>query len=164
MFKDKDHTYANSGLGGIELTDTDPVGALNSLAKQIKDAGIAQVDGEILVDDRLFTRTRGSGSGPDAVSPIVVNDNVIDLLIEPGAKSGDPAKVTLRPKTAFFQVDSLVSTGAEKSPVTIQLLPVGPNQFAVRGKVPVGGKPLVRIYPVEEPALFARAVYRSASA
>src|SRR5207237_46089 len=57
------------------------------------------------------------------------------------------------------QVDALVTTGDEKSSPAIQLLPVGPNQFAVRGKVPVGGKPQVRIYPVEEPALFARALF-----
>jgi D-alanyl-D-alanine carboxypeptidase/D-alanyl-D-alanine-endopeptidase (penicillin-binding protein 4) len=36
---------------------------------------------------------------------------------------------------------------------------VGANQFAVRGKVPAGGKPQVRIYPIEEPALFARALF-----
>ena len=159
VFKDKDHTYANSGLADSELTDTDPLGALNELAKQIKDAGIKQIDGEILVDDRYFDRARGSGSGPDAVSPIMVNDNLIDILIDPGAKAGDPAKVTTRPETGFFQVDALVTTGTEKSPASIRLLPVGANQFAVRGKVPVGGKPQVRIYPVEEPALFARAVF-----
>ena len=38
-------------------------------------------------------------------------------------------------------------------------MPVGPNQFAVRGRVPAGGKPQVRIYPVEEPALFARTLF-----
>src|SRR5262245_4266436 len=94
LFKDHDHTYANSGLADAELTDTDPLAALNSLARQIKEAGITQVDGEILVDDRMFARTRGSGSGPDAVSPILVNDNVIDLVITPGEKAGEPAKVT----------------------------------------------------------------------
>jgi D-alanyl-D-alanine carboxypeptidase/D-alanyl-D-alanine-endopeptidase (penicillin-binding protein 4) len=159
VFKDKDHTYANSGLAECELTDTDPVAALNALAKQIKDAGINQIDGEILIDDRMFARTRGSGSGPDAVSPIIVNDNVVDIIVEPGAKAGDPARMTTRPETAFYQVDSVVSTGAEKSPVTITLMPVGPNQFIVRGKVPAGGKPLVRIYPVDDPASFARTLF-----
>jgi serine-type D-Ala-D-Ala carboxypeptidase/endopeptidase (penicillin-binding protein 4) len=159
VFKDKDHTYANSGLAESELTETDPLGGLNALAKQIKDAGISQVDGEVLIDDRLFTRTRGSGSGPDAVSPILVNDNVVDIVIEPGAKEGEPAKVTTRPETAFYQVDALVSTGSEKAPLSIRLTPVGPNQFAVRGKIPARGKPQVRIYPVEEPALFARALF-----
>lgn len=159
VFKDKDHTYANSGLAESELTDTDPLGALNALAKQIKDAGITHVDGEILIDDRMFTRTRGSGSGPDSVSPIIVNDNVIDILIEPGAKPGDPAKVTARPESAAYHMDAVVTTGAEKSATTIQMLPVGVNQFAVRGKVPAGGKPIVRIYPIDEPAIVARTLF-----
>jgi D-alanyl-D-alanine carboxypeptidase/D-alanyl-D-alanine-endopeptidase (penicillin-binding protein 4) len=56
-------------------------------------------------------------------------------------------------------MDAVVSTGPEKSPVSVQLASVGPNQFAVRGKVPACGKPLVRIYPIEEPALFARTAF-----
>jgi D-alanyl-D-alanine carboxypeptidase/D-alanyl-D-alanine-endopeptidase (penicillin-binding protein 4) len=159
VFKGKDHTYANSGLGEAELTDTNPVGALDELARQIKAAGITHIDGEVLVDDRLFARTRGSGSGPDAVTPIVVNDNVIDILIEPGAKAGEPAKVTSRPVSASYHMDALVSTGDEKSAANVQLQQVGVNQFTVRGKVPAGGKPVVRIYPVEEPALVARTLF-----
>jgi D-alanyl-D-alanine carboxypeptidase/D-alanyl-D-alanine-endopeptidase (penicillin-binding protein 4) len=158
VYKDKDHIYANSGLGASELTDTDPLHALNDLARQIKEAGITQIDGEVLVDDRLFARARGTGSGPDAVSPMMLNDNVIDVLVEPGEKAGDAARVTTRPESAFYQVDALVTT-AEKVPVNIQLVPVGVNQFAVRGTVPVGAKPQLRIYPVEEPALFARAAF-----
>ena len=158
-FKDKDHTYANSGLMDSELTDTDPLAGLNDLAKQIKKAGIDQIDGEILIDDRLFARTRGSGSGPDAVAPIVVNDNVIDIAVEPGAEPGDAAKVTTRPETAFFHVDSLVTTGDEKAGADVSILAVGPNQFAVRGKIGKGHKPVVRIYPVDEPTLFARTLF-----
>ncbi|MDB5308501.1 MAG: dacB [Gemmataceae bacterium] len=159
VFRDKDHTYANSGLMDAELTDTDPLAGLDALAGQVKEAGINQVDGDVLVDDRLFARARGSGSGPDVVSPIVVNDNVIDVVVEPGAKTGDPAKVITRPATGFYQMDVLVTTGDAGATPDLQVLPVGPNQFAVRGRVPKGGKPLVRIYPVEEPALFARALF-----
>jgi D-alanyl-D-alanine carboxypeptidase/D-alanyl-D-alanine-endopeptidase (penicillin-binding protein 4) len=160
VFKDKDHTYANSGLGECELTDTDPLGGLNALAEQVKGTGITQIDGEVLVDDRLFARTRGSGSGPDAVSPVVVNDNVIDIVIEPGAKAGDPAKVTARPESAAYHMDASVTTGDEKSTASIQILPAGGvNQFAVRGRVPAGGKPLVRIFPFEEPAVVARTMF-----
>ena len=158
-FRDKDHTYANSGLADAELTDTDPLAGLDDLARQVKASGIKQIDGEVLVDDRLFARTRGSGSGPDTVTPIVVNDNVIDILVEPGANVGDPAKVTTRPATAFFQIDTLVTTAAEKSSLDVQVLSVGANQFAVRGHIAKGAKPIVRIYPVDDPALFARALF-----
>lgn len=159
VFKDKDHTYANGGANDAELTDTDPCAGLDDLAKQVKEAGITQIEGDVLIDDRMFARTRSSGSGPESVSPITVNDNLIDILVTPGAKEGDPAKVTMRPETALYTMDAVVSTGAEKSEPNIHLLAVGPNQFAIRGKIPAGGKPQVRIYGVDDPALFARSLF-----
>jgi D-alanyl-D-alanine carboxypeptidase/D-alanyl-D-alanine-endopeptidase (penicillin-binding protein 4) len=63
VFKDKDHTYANSGFGECELTDTDPLAGLNDLARQVKAAGINQVEGEVLIDDRLFARPGAAAAG-----------------------------------------------------------------------------------------------------
>jgi D-alanyl-D-alanine carboxypeptidase/D-alanyl-D-alanine-endopeptidase (penicillin-binding protein 4) len=159
IFKNKDHTYANGGFGEAELTDTDPVGGLTELAKQIKDAGITRIDGEVLVDDRLFARTRGSGSGPDTVAPIIVNDNVVDIVIEPGTAPGDPAKVTARPESAAYHMDAVVTTGDAKSSAAVEMQQVGVNQFVVRGRVPAGGKPSVRIFPVDEPNIVARTLF-----
>lgn len=159
VFVNNDHTYANGGGGAAELTDTDPLAGLDALAKQVKDAGITQIEGDVLIDDRLFARASSSGSGPDAVTPIMVNDNVVDLVITPGEKPGDAAKVNVRPETAFYNVDAVVATGDAKSAADIHLLAVGPNQFAVRGKVPVGGKPQVRVLTVDDPTGFARALF-----
>jgi D-alanyl-D-alanine carboxypeptidase/D-alanyl-D-alanine-endopeptidase (penicillin-binding protein 4) len=36
---------------------------------------------------------------------------------------------------------------------------VGPSRYTVRGKVPAGGKPVLRICPVEDPTGFARALF-----
>lgn len=158
-FADVDHTYANSGLGIAELTDTDPLAGLKELAKQIKKAGVTEVRGEVLVDDRLFTRGEGTGSGPAAVTPIMVNDNVVDVRVTPGAKAGDPAKVVMRPETGYFQMDAVVTTGEPDADPSLTLLSVGSNQFTVRGSVPAKGKPAVRIYPVDDPAMFARYLF-----
>ena len=70
-FKDNDHTYAN-GNDKAQLTETDPLAGLKSLAKQIAAAGIQHINGDILIDDRLFAHARGSGSGPDMLSPIII--------------------------------------------------------------------------------------------
>src|SRR5437660_12159 len=59
-FKNNDHTYAN-GNPKAELTDTDPLAGLKALARQVKEAGIREVSGDVLIDDRLFERARGSG-------------------------------------------------------------------------------------------------------
>src|SRR5207248_6760338 len=116
-----DHTYANSGLMESAVTDTNPLAGLEDLARQVKTAGVREVTGEVLVDDRLFERARGSGSGPDAISPILVNDNVIDLIVTPGKKDGKPATVRLRPVTAFVRADEDVTTAPKSSPVRITL-------------------------------------------
>ncbi|MFO0852305.1 MAG: D-alanyl-D-alanine carboxypeptidase/D-alanyl-D-alanine-endopeptidase [Gemmataceae bacterium] len=158
-FKDHDHTYANSSLMDSELTDTDPLAALNDLAKQVKASGITAVTGDVLIDDRLFASTRSSGSGPDAVTPIIVNDNVLDVTIAPADEAGKPAKVTVRPQTAVATVDIDVTTGVKGSPPLTLLDTIGPRQFAVRGSVPVGHKPVVRILPIDDPAGYARGMF-----
>src|SRR5579883_2206323 len=54
-FKDHDHIYAHF-LPGAELTDTDPLAGLKTLARQVAESGIRQVGGDVLVDDRLFPK------------------------------------------------------------------------------------------------------------
>jgi serine-type D-Ala-D-Ala carboxypeptidase/endopeptidase (penicillin-binding protein 4) len=158
LFADNDHTYANSGLMAAQVTDSDPLYALNDLAKQITES-INEVRGDVLVDDRLFARARSSGSGPDIVSPIVVNDNVADVIVTPSEKDGEPATVKIRPETAYLQMDADVRTGNEGTGTTITIESTGVGQFFVRGRVPAKSPPTVRIYPVEEPNLWARALF-----
>jgi D-alanyl-D-alanine carboxypeptidase/D-alanyl-D-alanine-endopeptidase (penicillin-binding protein 4) len=158
-FKDHDHIYANWLSTRTELTDTDPLAGLNDLARQVKEGGIKQIDGDVLIDDRLFARSHGSGSGPDVVTPILVNDNIVDVLVTPAHAVGVPAAVVLRPQTAYLQIDVQVDTVAEGKPAKLTADRVGPERFVVRGEVPVNGKPLVRICPVDEPAAFARALF-----
>jgi D-alanyl-D-alanine carboxypeptidase/D-alanyl-D-alanine-endopeptidase (penicillin-binding protein 4) len=158
-FKDHDHIYANSSLGRAELTGTDPLAGLNDLAKQVAAAGIRQVDGEVLIDDRLFAKSRGTGSGPDLLTPIVVNDNVVDVVITPGAKAGEPATVRLHPENNFVKMDAQVKTVARGGTTRLGVVPVGLQRFAVRGEIRVGARPAVRIYSVDDPAGWARALF-----
>ena len=163
-FKDSDHIYASYYGTGTELTDTDPLQGLNDLAKQVKAAGIRTVDGEVLIDDRLFNRERGSGSGPTIVTPIMVNDNLIDLVVIPGAKAGDPATVRMRPETELYRVESKVQTMAKEKTARIRVESKTPGLLMVTGQIGASMKPVVRIHPVEDPALFARAFHRGVAA
>lgn len=158
VFKDHDHIYANWLSTRTELADADPLAGLDDLARQVKENGVRHVEGDVLIDDRLFARSHGSGSGPDVVTPILVNDNVVDVLLTPAAKVGDPATCEFRPQTAYVQIDVQVETGAEGKPAQIEVERVGPQRFVVRGQMPAGSKPLVRICPVEDPAGYARAL------
>jgi D-alanyl-D-alanine carboxypeptidase/D-alanyl-D-alanine-endopeptidase (penicillin-binding protein 4) len=158
-FANSDHTYANGSATGADLTDTNPLAALEDLAAQVKAAKIREIAGEVLIDDRLFAKARGTGSGPDAVSPIIVNDNLIDLIITPAEKAGQLAKVVSKPDLPGLFIDSEVQTVNAKGATTITINSVGPLTFTVRGQIPANSKPIVRIAAIEDPALFARVAF-----
>jgi D-alanyl-D-alanine carboxypeptidase/D-alanyl-D-alanine-endopeptidase (penicillin-binding protein 4) len=159
VFKDHDHIYANAVLGRAELTGTDPLAGLKELAKQVAKAGIRRVDGEVLIDDRLFEKDRGSGSGPSLLTPIVVNDNIIDVVVTPAARAGQAATVRMHPQTSFESMDAQVDTVARGNTTSIQIRAVGGRRFTVRGQIAVGDQPAVRIHAVADPAGFARALF-----
>jgi D-alanyl-D-alanine carboxypeptidase/D-alanyl-D-alanine-endopeptidase (penicillin-binding protein 4) len=158
-FHNNDHIYANWLTTRARLTEPDPLAGLNALARQVKASGVHHIDGEVLIDERLFARARGSGSGPDVLTPIVVNDNLLDVTIAPGPKAGEDARVETRPKTDFLVLDSQVHTAAAEQPVILTIERVGPQRYALRGQVPAGSAPLLRICPVDDPAAFARALF-----
>jgi D-alanyl-D-alanine carboxypeptidase/D-alanyl-D-alanine-endopeptidase (penicillin-binding protein 4) len=158
-FADDDHTYARPGSRATGLTKTDPLAGLDNLARQVKAAGVRKVTGDVLIDDRLFQPSPASGSGPALVSPILVNDTVVDVVIRPGEKPGDRATFTSRPETAFIRLDVDVETVAEGKPPSITVERVGKNGFAVRGVIAAGSKPMVRVCPVGDPRGFARALF-----
>jgi D-alanyl-D-alanine carboxypeptidase/D-alanyl-D-alanine-endopeptidase (penicillin-binding protein 4) len=157
-FRDHDHTYANGGTNG-ELTDTDPLAGLKSLARQVAAAGIRGVRGEVLIDDRLFVHAQGFGSGPGAVTPILVNDNVVDFLVTPAAEAGKPATVSQRPETSYVQVDNQVETVAAGKPTEVTVYVAGDHSLVLRGTIAAKHKPLLRIFAVDDPAAYARALF-----
>jgi len=156
-FRDTDHTYAGFA-SGAELTAADPLAGLDRLARQVAAGGVTQVLGDVVIDDRLFGPANGSGSGPQRLTPIVVNDNVLDFTIVP-AEVGKEAKVVCRPATSAFTIDAIVETGpAEGAPkITIDEPLVG--TITVRGTIPAGHRPLVLIHAVDRPASFARSLF-----
>ena len=156
-FVDSDHTYAN-GNTEAELTAPDPLGGLNDLAKQVAAAGIKHVRGDVLIDDRLFDKAESSGSGPSHVSPITINDNVVDLVLEP-TEVGHLAKLTSRPHTAAIQIESKVVTVAHGQPLSTTINDLGHGRIAIHGNIPHGHKPLVRVHEVHDATAFARTLF-----
>jgi D-alanyl-D-alanine carboxypeptidase/D-alanyl-D-alanine-endopeptidase (penicillin-binding protein 4) len=158
-YTDDDHTYANAAGAESEPTDTDPLAGLKSLARQVAARGIRRVDGDVLVDDRLFVRTPGSGNGPEWLTPIMVNDNLIDVRVAPGDRVGEPARVRLRPVTEFFRAESTVVTAPPGEPTRVEVQAAGPQGFVVRGQIALRSRPVLRVYAVPDPAAFARALF-----
>jgi len=149
-----DHTYANF-QDNATLTNTDCLAGLDDLARQVAAAGIHKVQ-NVLVDDRLFEHAQGSGSGPTKISPIVVNDNVIDVLTSPGAQPGQPARVLVQPQTNYAHVESTVTTVDSSKPTQISVEQVDPHHYVVRGTIAVTSPPRLKIAVIEDPSAFAR--------
>lgn len=90
--------------------------------------------GDVLVDDRRFDKAEGSGSGPGRITPIQVNDNVIDFSIEATA-AGQPAKVAWRPQTAAVRIQA-VQTVEKDGKVVTWIRDLGHGRLYVHGQIP----------------------------
>jgi D-alanyl-D-alanine carboxypeptidase/D-alanyl-D-alanine-endopeptidase (penicillin-binding protein 4) len=148
-----DHGDANA-LGGAELTRTDPLAGLRALARQVKAAGIETAD-DVVIDDRLFDLT---DNGKEfVVSPIVVNDNLVDLTVIGNTTAGAPATVLARPATMAFRVVANV-TSTSGLPAALEIASNGPGVITVEGSVPAGTV-TNRTWSVRDPAAFARTLF-----
>jgi len=159
-WKNLDHTYANWS-DCDELTEPDPLQGLKKLARQVKSAGVRRVKGRASIDDRLFEDAEGSGSGPQHVAPIMINDNVIDFLVKPG-KAGQKATVEWRPQSPRVTIDAVVFTTAGASNAAITVRASSPWHVRVSGTIPVDAKPVVRIHEMPNSTLWAEALFTEA--
>ncbi|MFJ9417652.1 D-alanyl-D-alanine carboxypeptidase/D-alanyl-D-alanine-endopeptidase [Streptomyces sp. NPDC101227] len=148
-----DHTYAND-IPGATLTPQNPLAGIDQLARQVRDAGIERVDGDVVVDARLFR--------PDPVldptpTPLIINDNLIDLLTSPGAAPGAPARLEWRPKVAPYQVTSAVRTVAAGKPSDIDVaVSPGGTRIRLSGTIAADARPVLRTADVKDPNAFGR--------
>ncbi|MEV6681725.1 D-alanyl-D-alanine carboxypeptidase/D-alanyl-D-alanine-endopeptidase [Streptomyces erythrochromogenes] len=151
--EDFDHYDANALPGMATLTPEDPLAGLNQLAEKVASSGIRQVKGDVIVDDRLWDPVSKYGV---PITPTVINDNLIDLMITPKA-AGSAAGLDWRPKTAAFQVTGHVVTGAPGSAPDVSVTSPAPGRIEVTGSVPSDAKPpFIATYQVPDPASFAR--------
>jgi D-alanyl-D-alanine carboxypeptidase/D-alanyl-D-alanine-endopeptidase (penicillin-binding protein 4) len=168
---DLDHGDANA-LGTAQLTPQDPLYGLDQLAAQVKAAGITTVTGDVAVDDRFFEPYRVP-NGKLLITPILVNENLVDVTITP-TQPGQPATVEYRPKTAAFAITSTVTTGAPGSEETVELsdenlitcLGQPGCTGTISGSIPqdykaplTGGPSMIHTFRIEDPSTFARTAF-----
>ena len=148
-----DHTDANAIPGMATLPPQNPLAGLDYLAQQVALSGIKHVSGEVIVDDRLWDKHTNGGV---IITPIIINDNLIDLMLTPTV-SGSVAAFDWRPRTEAFEFRSEVVTGAPGSEIALETSAVG-NLVTVKGSIPadVSPVPVVWTWQVPEPSAFAR--------
>ncbi len=151
-YTDVDHTYAND-VPGATLTPENPLAGLDALARQVRRSGITAVHGDVLVDSRLFTSSPDLDPSP---APLIVNDNVIDLLTTP-TSAGRPARLDWRPHVAPYRVESSVRTvrAGGRTDISVSASSDG-TRIRLTGTIAAGAKPVLRVSPVHDPDAFGR--------
>lgn len=150
-----DHNDANP-IPGATLTPEDPLTGLNDLAAQVKASGIDAVSGDVIIDNRLF-----EGELDDQpVTPMIVNQNIIDVLITPGAAAGDPATGELIPAVAPWTLSVDVET-VEAGGQTRLADPEfdGDGKLTITGTIAADADPTLKVYVLPDPATFARTAF-----
>jgi PBP4 family serine-type D-alanyl-D-alanine carboxypeptidase len=164
-FRNVDHSY--SGLPGAEVIPGDPLVVVRDLARQVAAKGVKRIDGSVRVDISLFPEgERELGTGV-VISPIIVNDNVVDVTVSPGPSADAPAVVNVSPETGYVTFVNHAKTGPAGSEVSLSIdqddrSVKGSHKAIVEGSLPLGSKPVLRTYRVPEPSAFAATVFTEA--
>jgi D-alanyl-D-alanine carboxypeptidase/D-alanyl-D-alanine-endopeptidase (penicillin-binding protein 4) len=153
-FTNIDHGDANALQGAI-LTATDPLAGLNNLASQVKSSRITTA-ADVVIDDRLFgTTTLGKAH---IISPIVINDNYVDITITPGASGAAPS-LAMRPQTAAYRLVNKVTTGQAGAPLAIGIKEDPAGTIIVSGTIAADAGPVNQTFTVKTPAAYARTLF-----
>src|SRR5882757_4619440 len=107
-FEDHDHTYGGPDSMGLP---GDPLVVMREFARQVAAKGIKRVKGRVLVDATLFPEgERELGTGV-VISPIVVNDNVVDVIVSAGAEEKSAVQLKIAPQTDYVTIINQATTG-----------------------------------------------------
>lgn len=165
VFENEDHSYA--GFEQSRPVPGDPLAVIRELASKVAAAGIKRIHGQVQIDISLFPEgARELGTGV-VISPIIVNDNLVDVTVAPGMRTGDPATLTVSPQTSYVRIANDVKTAPPGSRTELEFtndMPglEGAHAVSLSGTIALDAKPKLRVYRVPSPSAFATTVFREA--
>jgi D-alanyl-D-alanine carboxypeptidase/D-alanyl-D-alanine-endopeptidase (penicillin-binding protein 4) len=137
-------------------------------------AGIKRLQGDLVGDESYF---RGPPFGTDwtwddlqeyygaPASALSFQDNVIDLLFEPGKAEGAPCRIVTMPQTAILTFSNRTQTAAKDARGRVRIYrPVGGDVAYVWGRLPLGSNGQADAVSVPKPALWFAAMLKEALA
>ena len=164
VFENEDHSY--DGFAAARAVPGDPLTVIRELAATVAARGVRRVNGRVRVDVSLFPEgTRELGTRV-VISPIAVNDNLVDVTVTPG-KEGDVPAVAVSPETRYLTVRNEVKTVAAGGVTDLvwssdSLKVDGTHLVTLSGTIPAGARPRLRAYRVPSPSRFAEIVLADA--
>ena len=162
------------GYGDPTALESDYV----ALAKQVAQAGVRRIDGDLVADDTYFDQVRLGDSWAWDDEPFYYSAQISALTLAPdtdydsgtaivdslpGSTVGAPVKLSLRPANGVLKLVNTATTGAAGSANTLNIeRDHGTNVVRITGSVPAddtGGEEWVTVW---EPTLYAADVFRRA--
>jgi len=148
-----------------------PLAAIEDLAAQVAARGVKRVEGDIIGDDTWYVwEPYSEGWSVDdleydygaAVSALTLNDNTLNVSVEPADRAGEPAILTLAPPIEFYRIENRVRTvegtarriGFERDP--------GGFQVRLSGAIPLHARADTLALGISDPARFAALAFRQA--
>lgn len=145
--------------------------SLDRLADAIAAAGVREVEGGLVGDD---TALRGPRLGPGWAwddlqyyygaepSALAAEDNVLDLVLRPGAAVGEPCVIEPQPPRPPFELRNETRTGPTNAPPRITIeRPLRGGPVTLRGVLPLGGRTWTGAVAVHEPAAWFLTLLRA---
>lgn len=158
-FTNEDHAY--DADPSTRAVPGDPLMVIRDLAGQVAAHGIRRVTGRVLIDVSMFKEgARELGTGV-VMSPVVVNDNLVDVMIGPGAAVGSAPSVSVSPATEYVRFVNRSTTVAAGTTPHITWSsdvtePDGTHTVTIDGRFPLGTPAILYSYAVPEPSRFAQ--------
>lgn len=138
---------------------------IRELARQVAEAGVMQVKGDVIGDDtRYVWDPYPPGWSLDdvnwdygaPVSALSVNDNRIEILVRPGATNG-PAKLRLRPEVPYYKIENRTQTKTTRRVARRLEMRIRPGERSVDfwGEISIRSPGREMDVAISDPALFA---------
>ena len=163
LFEDEDHSYGGEHSRGVG----EPLQVIRKLAKQIAGQKIKRITGRVLVDATLFRQgDRELGTGV-VISPIVVNDNVVDVRVSAGDSENAPVVLKVAPSTSYVRIVNRAITGKSGSDPDLRWdsdieNSDGSRTVTLAGSLPAGGLETMFSYAVPDPRRYAEILFSEA--
>src|ERR1700723_20045 len=157
-FENQDHSY--DGSPDTKVVPGDPLLVIRELAAQVTKHGLKRIEGRVLVDATLFPEGDRELGTNALLSPISLNDSVVDLTVSPGNREGAAAGLNISPASAYVSFVNMITTGPAGSKPDVKQADAtnadGSHTVTLAGKFPAGGPPIVYTYAVPQPSRFAQ--------
>ncbi|MGI8966694.1 MAG: D-alanyl-D-alanine carboxypeptidase/D-alanyl-D-alanine endopeptidase, partial [Limisphaerales bacterium] len=131
------------------FNDGDYKKAIDQLADAVVNAGVKNIEGDLVGDESFFRGTRfGVGWSVDDLqyyygaeaSALTLQENTVDLIFKPGAKTGEPLKISTKPETTYLTFENRTKTVEKGGKRSVEVYrPIDSNVVYVHGTLPLGG-------------------------